>query len=134
MIVIGLDGREYTFVPSSNESKGTRRSKLHMRAFQVMRETYPHAQVLEEVSLPGSRLRGGKTLRADLFLPFQQIVVEVHGEQHYTFNAFHYKDKRDFLKAKARDAAKKNWCELNNFVLVEFPYNETDEQWKERLC
>jgi hypothetical protein len=136
MKAVGLDGREYTFTPANNQSNvsDTNRSKLHKKAFKLAQEFYPHVEILEEVSLPGSRVNGGSVLQADIFLPIQKIIIEVHGEQHYNYIPFFHKNKRDFFRAKARDVNKRRWAEINGFIFIELPYNETEDEWKERLC
>ena len=61
------------------------------------------------------------------------MVVEVHGEQHFKFNKFHYKDKLSFFRAQARDRDKLEWCEINDITVVTLNYNETQEQWIEKF-
>ena len=39
----------------------------------------------------------------------------------------------EFLKAKARDRDKVKWCELNEINIVELKYDESDEQWEDRI-
>lgn len=133
----GFDGRVYpinfrefmVYESSSRKSSG-----LHGRARTLLRKMYPVDILLEEVTLPGSK-RGGATkpLYADLMIPSQAIVVEVHGEQHYKFNAHFFKDRRDFLNAQKRDRDKVEWCELNDLTIVELPYNENDDEWQQRI-
>jgi len=134
MKIIGLDDREYSFVPSNNQSKVSSRSKLHEKAYKTIRERYPFSNILQEVSLPGSKTRINSTLQADFFLPIEKVVIEVHGEQHYKFNTHFYNSKRDFLRAQGRDRNKEKWCEKNGITHVALAYNETEEEWKEKLC
>ena len=39
----------------------------------------------------------------------------------------------NFFKAQKRDLEKKEWCDLNSIKYIELPYNETLDQWGERL-
>ena len=39
----------------------------------------------------------------------------------------------DFYRAQGRDRTKREWFQLNDLALIELFFNETDEQWKERL-
>jgi very-short-patch-repair endonuclease len=82
---------------------------------------------LEEVPLPGTKLY------FDFLVPSANLAVEVQGEQHYKFNSFFHKHKAGLLASKSRDRQKREWCELNGITLLEFPYNESDEQWKLRI-
>jgi len=112
MKVTGLDGNTYNWKPKTN---GGKRSKLH-------------------VSLPGTKTSARRsTLRADLYIPNRNLIVEVHGEQHFKFNKFHYKDKLSFFRAQARDRDKVEWCNLNEVRFVAFNYNETEEEWKAKI-
>lgn len=132
MIVKGLDDNEYKWNPST--SKSAKRSKLHIKARELLRELFPHDRILEELSLPGSKThRSNKPLRADLFLPNRRLIVEVHGEQHYKFNTFFFKTKLEFYQARARDNDKREWCRLNDIELVEFNYNEDIDDWRRKI-
>ena len=132
--IVGLDARGYIWTPLSAASKKGARSKLHEKARKLLEEFYPYDTILEEVTLPGSKDQfGGKSLRADMFLPARRIIVEVHGEQHYKFNTFFFKSKLDFYKAKARDSDKREWCDLNEIELIELNYNEDIDEWRTKI-
>lgn len=83
--------------------------------------------ILEEVSLPGSRLV------ADFLIPNYKLMIEVHGEQHYTANSFFYDNPLDFKRAQLRDVKKKEWCELNEIDFIELSYKETLDEWEQRI-
>ena len=134
MKINGLDGKEYSWNPSASEAKSSQRSSLHIKAKDLLDNLFPYDRILEEVSLPGSKTeRRRSTLRADLFIPNRNLIIEVHGEQHYKFNKFFYKDKLSFYRAKARDSEKKEWCQLNDITLVEFNYNEDLDEWRRKI-
>lgn len=89
--ITGLDARGYIWMPLSASASKINRSKLHEKAYKLLEEFYPYDTILEEVLLPGSKDQfGGRSLRADLFLPARRIIIEVHGEQHYKFNSFFF--------------------------------------------
>jgi len=134
MIIRGLDGKKYAWNPSNCEAETDKRSKLHIKAKEVLKEKYPFDRILEEVSLPGTKNDYRKsTLRADFFLPNRKLIVEVHGEQHHKFNSFFFRNKLEFYKAKARDSDKKNWCEINSIDLIELNYNEDIDEWRGKI-
>lgn len=134
MNIIGLDGKEYSWTPSNNIVDTDKRSGLHNKARQLLKEKYPNDRILEELVLPGTKTNNRKSvLKADFFIPIRSIIVEVHGEQHVEFNNFFFKNKMEFYKAQARDRDKKSWCELNNFTLIELFHDESIEQWKEKI-
>jgi len=130
----GLDGKEYTWIPSNNIVQTEKRSKLHENAKILLTERFCNDRILEELVLPGTKTTFRKsTLKADFFIPNRNLIVEVHGEQHVKFNSFFFEDKLDFYKAKARDRDKKRWCELNNFTIVELFYNESIDEWRQKI-
>ena len=134
MNIKGLDGREYSWNPSIHQAETEVRSSLHTKAKELLQVLFPYDRILEEVSLPGSKTAMRKsTLRADLFVPNRDLIVEVHGEQHYKFNSFFHKNKMAFYKAKARDSEKREWCELNNIRLVELSYDEDIDEWRKKI-
>ena len=67
------------------------------------------------------------------FIPNRNLIIEVHGEQHFKFNSFHYTSKLSFFKAKARDRDKKEWCDLNDITIIEFNFNEDVDDWRRKI-
>ena len=133
MIIKGLDGREYNWNPSASQAQASHKSNLHLKAKKLLDNLFPYDRILEEVSLVGSKTdRRRSILRADFYIPNRNLMVEVHGEQHYKFNNFFYKSKMAFYKAKARDTDKREWCELNDITLIEFNYNENIDDWRRK--
>ena len=134
MKVMGLDGKEYNWNPSSTESLSKNKSNLHKKAKKLLDILFPHDRILEEVSLIGTNagLRRG-TLRADFFIPNRNLIVEVQGEQHFKFNNFFFKNKLSFFKAKARDRDKKEWCKINGIKIAEFNYDEDIDDWRRKI-
>ena len=133
MIILGLDGKEHKWNPSRKQSSvgDKNRSKLHIKARAILKDVFPFDRVLEELTLPGTKTGSRRTLlHADFYIPNRSLIVEVHGEQHFKFNSFFYKDKMAFFKAKARDTDKAAWCELNNMNLIELNYNEKEPEWR----
>ena len=134
MKIIGLDQQEYSWIPSNNIVDTEKRSGLHNKAKELLKERYPNDRILEVLVLPGTKTATRKsTLKADFFIPVRKLIIEVHGEQHTEFNNFFFKSKMDFYKAQARDRDKKQWCEINNFELIELFHNESIEEWRSKI-
>lgn len=134
MKIIGLDNKEYSWIPSNNVVDTDKRSKPHLKAVALLKEIYPFDIILEELVLPGTKTSTRKsTLKADLFIPARMIMVEVHGQQHVEFNSFFFKSKLEFYKAKARDKDKKKWCDINEIHLIELFHNESIEDWRNKI-
>jgi hypothetical protein len=129
MLVTGLDGKEYRL--SVIGGKGAK-SGLHKTALEIVKKVFPGDTILNEISLPGAGNKLTKTLYADIMLPARKLVVEVHGEQHYKLVPFFHGSKREFLIAQSRDQRKREWCELNNFTLIELPFNQKDN-WEKAI-
>lgn len=131
MKFIGLDGKEYSCTLKSNIK--AKSSKLHQRARSLLKELFPFESIIEELPLLGSKTTANKQLYGDFFLPHKKYLIEIQGEQHEKYNSFFYDNKLDFLKAKARDSIKADWCKINEIILIKLSYNESDEEWKARI-
>lgn len=137
MKIIGLDGKEHkiTFCGKTSANKNDEsRSKLHLKARELIEKTFPFDNIHEEVTLPGSKKgASGSLLYADFFLPSRKLIVEVNGRQHDEYIKFFHKNKLEFYKAQARDRNKKEWCELNNITIVYLNHNESEEEWAAKI-
>lgn len=130
MIVLDLNGNEIKWNFSKYFSRKLREGKSsgHMLTRSILMELFPNSALYEEVTLPTS-----PATYADFFIPDSRLFVEVNGKQHYEYNPFFYKDKLEFYKSQSRDRMKKEWCRINNFTIIELPYNET-ESWKQTIA
>lgn len=124
-----INARDYVVYNDDDTTK----SKHHCRARKLIKQIFPCNIVLEEVLLKGSKTHNNKNLRADFLIPDSNLLVEVHGEQHYEFVGHFYKTQQDMFNAMLRDKIKKEWCENNNIELIILPYNEDDDEWSKRL-
>lgn len=128
MKIQGFDGKIYNLKfgkPKPNCST------FHIKARDLLKKTFPFDSIYEETLLLGSKRFNRPNLRADFFIPSRKILVEVHGEQHYTYKSHFHKNRLSFLEHKSRDLRKIDWCNLNNIIYIEFPYNESESEW---LC
>ena len=138
MKAIGLDGKERSWNLSkyrNNKNSSRPRSQYHVKARKLLRKIYTRDKILEEVSLPGSNTETRKsTLFADFFIPNRSLMVEVHGQQHYEYNAFYHKKKKiNFYKAQARDRDKLEWCCLNDIRIVVLKYSDDLKEWERQV-
>lgn len=110
------------------DNVNTHPSQLHTAALNLLRETYPAIQILEEVYIPG------ENLYLDIYIPSLKTAVECQGVQHEQYNSFFYNhNKRNFTNAQNRDKRKKEWCRINNIRMVYFYNNEDVATWKTKL-
>ena len=133
MKALGLDEQYHNWkitghIPKNNDGRG--RSEYHLRARSLLKKIFPTCQILEEIPAP---VRKGQVLYLDFFLPLHNLCIEVHGEQHYKFIPFYHGSSLGFAKSKKRDREKLEWCKINGIVVVEFPYNEDDNDWERRI-
>ena len=94
------------------KSKASCRSKIQYAVGVFLAEKFPFDPILEDVTIPESRLS------LDFFLPQRMIAVEVQGIQHFQMNPFFHKTKADFQNQKKRDHDKDFFCELNDINLI----------------
>lgn len=128
MKVLGLDGRSYSLdltghVPSPDADC----SGPHLRARVLLARLYPLTIRAEEVYVSNIGLY------LDFFLPSYQLVVEVDGEQHRSYNPFFHKTELDYLRSNLRDQKKEEWCRVNQFRLVRLDDSECDGKWRQQL-
>jgi hypothetical protein len=131
MKVIGFDDREYSL--SLDKKIRGNASSLHKRARTVLKELFKFDIIFEEVLLLGSKTAKNKDLYLDFLIPTQMLGIEVQGEQHTQYIPLFHGSKADFIRAKARDVIKREYCIMNSIDLIELPYDESDDQWKERI-
>lgn len=70
-------------------------------------------------------LKNGK-FRFDFYLPKENIIIEIDGEQHFKQIKKFQKTRQDFLKQQERDRRKNSYCLANNIPLYRIPYWEIE--------
>lgn len=131
IVVHDLDGGKHNW-SFTGKLQNTRAniSGLHKKANQLLIEIYPTIPMLQEVAIP---VRRNETLYLDFYIPLLKKAIEVHGEQHYKFVAHYHNNAMGFMKHKKRDLDKQEWCSVNSIQYIELPFNETIEEWKDRI-
>jgi hypothetical protein len=132
MKVIDLNGHHSTWslTGCSARAKLEHKSSYHLKARILIKEIFPTLQILEEVPI---NIRRSETLYLDFYLPLKKMCIEVHGEQHYNFVKFYHTTKLDFLKAQKRDKEKQEWCLINGINYSALKYDESIEDWSNKL-
>lgn len=67
----------------------------------------------------------------DFYLPELKLVIEVQGQQHYSFNKFFHKGKDEFEWQKYRDTLKVQWASNSGIKLLSIKYNEVNKLTKD---
>ena len=103
--------------------KSKSRSKTQGLVAKLLVEKYAHTPILEDFTIPGSRLS------VDFFLPKKWIAIEIQGVQHQEHNSFFHgpKEHNKFAKQKVNDRQKAEWAETNGFKFVEIETTKEDE-------
>lgn len=95
---------------------------------RMLRSIYGmQAVILEEFGMPEERLF------VDFYMPHHNLAFEFQGVQHDEFNKFFHGDKSGFEKSKIRDERKREWCQINNIVLIEVREMLSMEDLKEAI-
>jgi hypothetical protein len=131
MNIIGFDSKTHKW--NYQTKPRNKVSGLHKRAREFLTHLFPCDIIYEEVTLAGSKTLQHKKLRCDFYIPSQKLMIEAHGEQHYKFNSFHFKDRLHFGKAKTRDRNKEIWCGLNDIIYIGLPHYESNTEWTTRV-
>ena len=112
-------------IPDKDDTRP--RSSYHLLCRKVLTELYPTRPLFEEVPIPGTQLK------FDFVLLHRKICIEVQGQQHFDNTSFFFNNKFDFAKAQNRDKVKEKWCSENGLILLQLLYNESEEEWKNKI-
>jgi len=126
MRVIGLDDREYKNWPLKKDCRNKDdqvKSGLHTKALHLLKNAFPTQLILEEIRIPGSKMR------LDIYLPTERLAIEVQGRQHYEMTNFFFSDRLSFLRARERDNQKARWCFQHKIQILVLCYKE-EKQWE----
>ena len=94
------------------KSESLCRSKVQYRCGQVLKESFPHEAITEDITIPGTRLS------LDFFLPLRKMAIEIQGRQHFEHVPhFHGPLKSKFIAQQQRDQQKQDFCDLNGITL-----------------
>lgn len=112
-----LDGGEVTIrinpARYPMRSREASRSRGQYNLGRKLRLVYGNTTILEEFTIPGSRLS------LDFFIPSRMIAFEFQGIQHDEYNEFFHADKAAFAAQQHRDSETRRWCEENGITLIE---------------
>lgn len=98
-------------------------SKIADKIAKLLKSEFANYRVVKEhyTSYQGNKLF------FDFFIPELKILIEVQGQQHYTFNAFFHKDIGDLRQQKYRDTLKTQWVEDGGYKLLTLNTKEIED-------
>ena len=106
------------------------RSEYHLAARKLLVELYPTLVILEEVLIP---IRRSQNAYLDFYLPLRKMAIEVQGESHFKYIPYFHHTLNAYMKARRRDEEKKEFCDINGISLIYFNWNETIDEWRNKL-
>ena len=102
------------------------KSNIQFKTKQFLKPFWQNHIVYEEFPVYGTKLK------VDFINATKRIAIEVNGTQHNKFNKFFHNNSRaNYLESIKRDVKKREWLELNNFLIVEIEQNEVEKLSKE---
>jgi very-short-patch-repair endonuclease len=94
-------------------------SELEERVNLLIEEALPYYKVIRQYCV----FYRNQQLRFDFYLPELKVLIEVQGQQHYTFNKFHYSSVDEFNRQKARDTLKEEYCYEKGYTFLALKYD-----------
>lgn len=121
-----LTGREHQWKLKVRPTS-LNKSSYHIQARELLVKRWPGSLILEEVYLPGINLY------ADFYVVNMNLIVEVHGNQHYVYNQHFHGSRKNFASQQIRDGIKQEWCRINKIKFLELSCRETLNEWTRKL-
>jgi hypothetical protein len=114
MKVLGLTGRTYYWSPKRINWTSKSRSDLQFKCKLILNSYWANDIISEEQVVPGTKMRFD-------FVNFsKKIILEINGQQHYTYNKhFHKKNIFNYTDSINRDNKKKKFALMNDFMFLE---------------
>lgn len=110
-------------VKNDEELEGTRGERLAMEYFRKEGIRFVYDQPVEYVC----KYCGQHILRPDFLLPDLDVVVEIHGPQHFDFTKGFHTSYDDFVHQQLRDVDMRQFCHEFGYDLVEIPFNDRED-------
>jgi len=109
-------------------SRGQSKSTGQFNLGRQIKNLYGPATILEEFPIPDSRMS------LDFYMPQHGLAFEFQGTQHDAYIEHFHGNKDGFERQKIRDQQKREWCELNDIILIEVrDANLSAEELKELI-
>ena len=80
---------------------------------EFLKEFWFNDIVFEEFPVAGTRMT------IDLYNDTHKVAIEVQGRQHDEYVKYFHRNKLEFLKQQRRDADKREYCRINDILLIE---------------
>ena len=89
-------------------------SKLEDSVKQLVKKAFPSYRV----KLQHYVIYQNTKLFFDILIPELKVVIEVQGQQHFSFTKFYHDSDEDFKSQKFRDKLKTQWAADKGYVLI----------------
>lgn len=107
--------------PECSESEGELETRLYLEKKKIEFQTQVKVENIHPKELDL------QYLVADFYLPKYRLFIEYNGEQHYKDCTWLQIGKRTLAFQQLRDQTLREFCELNNYNLLEIHYKDKDK-------
>jgi len=95
-------------------------SNICQQVIDIVRCVFPQLRIVEEEFIKYK----GQKLYLDIFIPQLDLVIEVHGNQHFEFVEHFHIDEHGFRESRRRDRLKEEWADLNGYTFLVLPESD----------
>lgn len=93
-------------------------SKNHNIIKDIHLSCFPSHRINQNIYLSLDMNGRQKKCEFDIYDKTFNLLIEIHGNQHYKFTPFFHKDKSDFIMQQVRDEEKKKWAIVNGYIYL----------------
>lgn len=122
MKFLNIEGRtiSVSLEHAAKSKRPQRASTCQSRVREALKIIFQSVDIYEDFYVDG--------LYLDFFIPTAMLAIEVDGSQHEQFNKFFHKTGAGFSNHIRRDERKKEFCEINDIVLIRIAEKDTCTQ------
>lgn len=102
-------------------------SKCAEKIEKLLKECFPTHRVKKEKYV----VYANTQLKFDFYIPELKLLIEVQGEQHYTYSKFFHGNKSKFQAQKYRDSLKTQWAAEQKLNLLTLSEKEIESLTKD---
>ena len=113
--------KKYKIFRKKLNAAGTKYKTQHL-LYEICKSLYGTA--FEEVAFYQCYSEKGALLRFDIYIPSKRILIEYQGREHFEYNEFFHKTRKEFKSAQLRDLRKKVFCSRYGYGFLEFIYKD----------
>ena len=90
---------------------------------QIFKRKFPRTSLYKVINVNDRKMHLDGIAEVNIQGKVIKLAFEFNGYQHYIWPNIFHKTYEEFIKQKYRDGLKRNLCNENGIILIEFPYN-----------